>query len=102
MEKKSSMEKVKLVNIHCVLIQNFASYLQFLFSKGLINYLCERSCVFKSLFFLICFILQTASRPALGPTQPPIQCVPGALSLEVKRPGREAYHSPPSRSEVKN
>jgi hypothetical protein len=27
-----------------------------------------------------------------GPTQPPIQGVPGALSLGVKRPGREADH----------
>jgi hypothetical protein len=31
---------------------------------------------------------------ALGPTQPSIQWVPGALSLGVKRPGREADHSP--------
>jgi hypothetical protein len=38
---------------------------------------------------------------ALEPTQPPIQWVPGALSLGVKRPGREADHSPPSRAEVK-
>jgi hypothetical protein len=29
---------------------------------------------------------------SLGPTQPPIQWVKGALSLEVKRPGREADH----------
>jgi hypothetical protein len=30
---------------------------------------------------------------ALGPTQPPIQWVPGALSLWVKRPAREInYH----------
>jgi hypothetical protein len=28
--------------------------------------------------------------------------VPGALSLEVKRPGREADHSPPSSAEAKN
>jgi hypothetical protein len=28
--------------------------------------------------------------------------VPGALSLGVKRPGRETYHSPPSCTEVKN
>jgi hypothetical protein len=39
---------------------------------------------------------------ALGPTQLPIQWVPGALSLEVKRPVREADHSPPSSAEVKN
>jgi hypothetical protein len=31
----------------------------------------------------------------------PIQWVPGVLSLGVKRPGREADHSPPSSAEVK-
>jgi len=34
--------------------------------------------------------------------QPPIQWVPVALSLGVKRLGREADHSPPSSAEVKN
>jgi hypothetical protein len=48
------------------------------------------------------FLFTTASRTALGPTQPRIQWVPGALSLGVKRPGREADHSPPSSAEVKN
>jgi hypothetical protein len=48
------------------------------------------------------FLFTTASRTALGPTQPPIEWVPGALSLGVKRPGREADHSPPSSAEVKN
>jgi hypothetical protein len=43
----------------------------------------------------------TTSRTNLGPTQPPIPWVPGALSLGVKRPGREADHSPPSSTEVK-
>jgi hypothetical protein len=38
---------------------------------------------------------------ALGPTHPPIQWVPGALSMGVKRPGREADHSLPSSAEVK-
>jgi hypothetical protein len=47
------------------------------------------------------FLFTTASRTALGSTQPPIQRVPGALSLGIKRPGREAYHSPPSSAEVK-
>jgi hypothetical protein len=48
------------------------------------------------------FLFTTVSRTALGPTQPPMQWVPGALSLGVKRPEREADHSPPSSAEVKN
>ena len=40
------------------------------------------------------------SRPALGPTQPPIQRVPG-ISRGVKRPGRGFNHQPPSGVEVK-
>jgi hypothetical protein len=47
-------------------------------------------------------LFTTASRTALRPTQPPIQWVPGALSQEVKRQGREADHSCPSSAEVKN
>jgi hypothetical protein len=46
--------------------------------------------------------LTTASRTVLGPTQPPIQWVLGALSLGAKRPGREADRSPASSAEVKN
>jgi hypothetical protein len=40
------------------------------------------------------FLFTTASRKALGPTQPPIQWIQGALSLRVKRAGRKADHSP--------
>jgi hypothetical protein len=47
------------------------------------------------------FLLTTASRTALGPTQRTIQWVPGTLTLGVKWPGREADHSPPSSAEVK-
>jgi hypothetical protein len=47
-------------------------------------------------------LIFTESREALGPTQPPIQWVPWAISPGVKRPGREADHSPPSSAEVKN
>jgi hypothetical protein len=36
------------------------------------------------------YLFSTASRPALGPTQPPIECV-----LGLRRLGREADHSPP-------
>jgi hypothetical protein len=48
------------------------------------------------------FLFSTASRPALGPTQPPIQRVPGAFSLGVKRQWREADQSSSSIAEVKN
>jgi hypothetical protein len=47
----------------------------------------------------------TASRPVLGPPpppKPPIQRVLGTLSPGLKRPGREADHSPPSCVEIKN
>jgi hypothetical protein len=47
------------------------------------------------------FLFITTSRMSLGPTQPPIQWVSGALSLGVKRQGREADHSPPSSAVVK-
>jgi hypothetical protein len=47
------------------------------------------------------FLFSTASRTALGLTQSPIQRIPGALFLGVKRPGREADHSPPFSAEVK-
>jgi hypothetical protein len=47
------------------------------------------------------FLFTTGSRTALGPNQPHLQWVPGALYLGVKRPGREADHSPPSSTEVK-
>jgi hypothetical protein len=47
------------------------------------------------------FLFTTASRTALGPTQPPIQWVPGTLSLGLKRQGRETDHSSPPSAEVK-
>jgi hypothetical protein len=46
-------------------------------------------------------IFSTSSRSALGTTQPPLQWVPAALRRGVKRPGREADHSPPASAEVK-
>jgi hypothetical protein len=47
------------------------------------------------------FFFFKSSRPALWSTQPPIQSIPVALSAGVKRPGREADHSPPTSVEVK-
>jgi hypothetical protein len=48
------------------------------------------------------FLFAAASIPALEPPQFPIQWVAGAVSPGVKRPGREADHSPPSNAEVNN
>jgi hypothetical protein len=49
------------------------------------------------------FPAASVSRPALGPTQPPVQWVPGVLSPGVKaRPGRDVDHSPPCSAEVEN
>jgi hypothetical protein len=48
------------------------------------------------------FLFPRTSRSLMGPTQRPIQSVSTAFSPEVKRPGREADHSPPSSVGVKN
>jgi hypothetical protein len=56
---------------------------------------------FDSRWGLGIFLFTTMSRMALGSTQPPIQRVQGALSLEVKWLGHEADHSSPSSAEVK-
>jgi hypothetical protein len=48
------------------------------------------------------FLFSIASRPSLGPAQPPIQWVLWVLSPWIKRPGREANHSPASSAEGKN
>jgi hypothetical protein len=45
--------------------------------------------------------LFTSSTLALGPTQPPLHWVPGALSPGVKQPGREVDNSPPTSAEIK-
>jgi hypothetical protein len=49
-----------------------------------------------------CTVKPVMARPSLGPTKPPTQWVQGALPGRVKRPGREADHSPPYSPEVKN
>ena len=46
------------------------------------------------------FLNSKIFRPHLGPTQLPNECVKRAISLEVKRPGRDADPSSPSSVEV--
>jgi hypothetical protein len=46
------------------------------------------------------FLFSKVSRLALVSNQSPIQWVLGAVSQEVKRPGREADHSPLSSAKV--
>jgi hypothetical protein len=49
------------------------------------------------------FLLTSVSRPALGPTQPPVKWVPGGPLPGAKaRPGRDADHSLPSSAEVRS
>jgi hypothetical protein len=48
------------------------------------------------------FLSSKMSRPPLGSIQPPNECLPGVLSLEVKWPEREADHLPTSSAKVKN
>jgi hypothetical protein len=51
---------------------------------------------------MVFFLFATASRSAVGPSQPPSKLVTGVLIPRVKRPGRVPDHSPPSSVEVKN
>jgi hypothetical protein len=48
------------------------------------------------------FLFTIASITVLGPTHPPIQGVPGALTPGVKWVGHVADHSPPSTAKLKN
>jgi len=45
------------------------------------------------------YVFSKSTRPALGPTLPPIQWVAGSFP-GVKRPGRDVHHSPLSTAEV--
>ena len=48
------------------------------------------------------FLFSKTSRPALGLTSPPIEWAPGALPAGLNWLGRQADHSPPSNTDVKN
>jgi hypothetical protein len=48
------------------------------------------------------FLIASASRPALGPTQPCPMGTGVSFPGGKVRPGRDGDHSPPSSAEVKN
>jgi hypothetical protein len=48
------------------------------------------------------FVATSVSGPALGVTLPPIDWIPGALSVRTKGPEREANRSPAFSADVKN
>jgi len=48
------------------------------------------------------FLISETSRPTVGPTDPFIRLVPGALSPGLKRPERETVHMPPSSAWIEN
>jgi hypothetical protein len=71
--------------------------------EGNENLVSPSPCDFKRSFTYRIFPSASVSRPALRPTQPPVQWVPGVLSPVVKAgPGRDADHSPLSIAEVEN
>jgi hypothetical protein len=72
-------------------------WLQFMSRNSFSSY---RKTGFEFCLWLGIFLLDTAFRRTLGPTQSPIQWVLGALSLEVKRQRHKADHSPASSAEV--
>jgi hypothetical protein len=48
------------------------------------------------------FLFSITSRPALGPTQLSLQWIPGAVSADIKWPGRQADRWTATSAEVKN
>jgi hypothetical protein len=59
-------------------------------------------CLWTLIFMPVTFIYVVASRPTLGPTQPPSHWVPRYFCPGIECPGREADHSSLFSSEVKN
>jgi len=64
-------------------------------------FICIHIKVLFDILYPIGHDVQFCAYMYLGPTQSPIQWVPGVLSLELKRPARETDHSPPYSAEFK-
>jgi hypothetical protein len=78
-----------------IFFQSFSFLLNF--SKA--NYKLTRTT--KFVFITKNYHFCISSRPTMDPNQLPIHCVPGDLSLGVKRQGRETGHSPKISAEIK-
>jgi hypothetical protein len=89
---------------HCTLLEKnvlSASYkLEYLSGIALGYGLNDRG--FESRQEMGIFLLTTAFRPALGPTEPLSNGYQGLFPWGVEHPGRETDHPPPSGAEIKN
>jgi len=115
---------LKCLELFCVLSKHFSKFVTIFLTEILCN--AHSGCLIFSILFPVCkpafkilwlmlddrcsiprigwdiFLLATASRLVLGPTQPPIQWGSEFLSEVLKWRRREADHSFPSSSEVVN
>jgi len=92
------------VQLHCVAIVEGKDFSQAVITQSVQHWAMGWAIGilgFNSWQGLGIILFTTVFRTALGPTQPPLQWVPGALCLGVKWLGRETDHSPPSSAEVK-
>jgi hypothetical protein len=89
--------------VYSVLLMIAVGALCFIFFLGCKHFLLNSSVFQSHNVNIVIWILEFhyLHIPAFGPTQPPIQWVPGDLSPRAKLQGREANHSPPASVEVK-
>jgi hypothetical protein len=90
-------ERLRIISRDSPYHQNIHNFL-----KGAVFDKRTKSSMDDRISILTTFLFATVSRLALGPTPCPVGWVPGALSLRIKRLGREDDHSPSPSAVVKN